>query len=108
MLPFLRLTSRNIIPTNDIIYLESDWNYTVVYTLDNSRYVSGFTLKVLEKRIADSNFLRINRGLLINSQYIRRLCSDKKEAFVMMKNGEMLPVSRRKYDLIKESITADW
>jgi len=103
-LTLLRLTSRNIIPTNDIIYLQSDWNYTIVHTLDKSKYISGFTLKILEKRIADSSFLRINRGLLINRQHIRRLSSVKKEAFVLMKNGEVLPVSRRKYDLLKECI----
>jgi len=104
-LTLLRLTSRNIIPTNNIIYLQSDWNYTIIHTLDNSKYISGFTLKILEKRLSDNSFLRINRGLLINSQHIRQLSSVKKEAFVLMENGEVLPVSRRKYNFLKESVT---
>ena len=104
-LTLLRLNSQNIIPKSDILYLESDWNYTVVYTRDNSKHVSSFTLKILEKRLSDNSFLRINRGLLINSQHIRQLSSVKKEAFVLMENGEVLPVSRRKYDLLKGCIS---
>lgn len=101
----LRLNGQNIIPQNDILYLESDWNYTIVYTRDNCKHISSFTLKILEKRISDTGFLRINKGLLINSQYISHISSKGKEAFVLMKNGKMLPVSRRKYDLLKECIS---
>jgi DNA-binding LytR/AlgR family response regulator len=100
----LRLTGRNRIPMEDIMYLESDWNYTTVHTLDKRKHTSGFTLKILEKRIADKSFLRINKGLLINRIYIRDISPMQKEAFVRLTNGQTLPVSRRKYKMLKESI----
>jgi len=103
-LTLLRLNRENIIPKNDILYLESDWNYTFVHTRDNSKHISSFTLKILERRISDTCFLRINKGLLINIQHISHVSSEKKEAFVMMTNGKALPVSRRKYDLLKQCI----
>lgn len=100
----LRLTGRQFIPTIDIIYLKSDINYTDVHTLDNRKHTSGFTLKILANRITDANFLRINKGLLINRQYVKEVSSMQKEAFVLMTNGTVLPVSRRKYKLLLESL----
>jgi two-component system LytT family response regulator len=99
----LRLNGCNRIPKEEILYLESDWNYTNVHTLDNRKHTSGFTLKILEKRIAEKAFLRINKGLLINRQYISQVSSMKKEAFVLLTNGQVLPVSRRKYKILRES-----
>lgn len=97
----LRLTSRNIIPSNEILYLKSDINYTIVHTVDNRKHISGFTLKLLEKRILNTAFLRINKGLLINSNYINEVTKREKEVFVTLQNGEMLPVSRRKTCLLE-------
>ena len=101
----LRLNSRNIIPTDEIIFLKSDINYTDVHTLDNRKHTSSFTLKVLEKRITDTNLIRINKGLIINRLYIKEINSESKEAFVKMISGQLLPISRRKYKLISGSLT---
>ena len=103
-LTLLRLTSRTIIPMHHILYLESDWNYTVIHTMDNRKHTSGFTLKTLEKRIDNTSFLRINRGLLINRQFISQVSGLQKEAFVLLQNGKVLPVSRRKYKVLKENM----
>ena len=100
----LRLTNRQFIPSIDIVYLQSDINYTDVHTLDNRKHTSGFTLKILANRITDTNFLRINKGLIINRQYVKEVSSMQKEAFVLMTNGTILPVSRRKYNLLLESL----
>ena len=98
----LHLNRWKIIPTTDIIYLKSDINYTDVHTLDNRKQTSGLTLKVLANRITDTNFLRINRGLLINLQYIKAINAVQSDAFVLMTNGKILPVSLRKYKLLME------
>lgn len=101
MRELLRLTSKKKIPTNQIIYLESDRNYTVVHTLNDCKYMSGFTLKILEKRIINTAFVRINKGLLINCEYIETINSDEKEKFLSLKNGLVLPISRRKFSDVK-------
>jgi DNA-binding LytR/AlgR family response regulator len=103
-LSILRLSGRTIIPKEEILYLESDWNYTNVHTLDKRKHTSGFTLKILEKRISDKGFLRINKGLLINRQFISQVSQVQKEAFVLLTNGQVLPVSRRKYKMLRESV----
>ncbi len=97
---YLRLTHRNQIPTNEIIYLESEINYTKIYTSDNQRHISSFTLKKLESRIIQSNFLRINRGCLVNLKHITEISGFKRNAHAKLTNGLILQISRRKFDTI--------
>ena len=101
----LHLTRREIIPTNDIMYLQSDNNYTYIYTTNNYKYLSTQTLKILEERIQSDNFLRINRGLLINCNHIKELSFLNRFWHVCLKNGEVLPISRRKYKCIKSFVS---
>lgn len=104
----LQLSSRKKIPTSQILYLESDRNYTVVHTKNDHKYMSGLTLKVLEKRILDTSFKRINKGLLINFQHFISISAESKEKYVCLTNGKSLPFSRRKFIDLKaylESLT---
>ncbi|WP_394996145.1 LytR/AlgR family response regulator transcription factor [Emticicia sp.] len=97
----LRLTHRYQIPTNDIIYLESEINYTNVYTSDNRKHISSFTLKILEARIVKNDFLRINRGCLVNLKHITQIIGLKRNAQARLSNGSILTISRRKFDNIR-------
>jgi DNA-binding LytR/AlgR family response regulator len=100
----LRLTHRLIIPTDEIIYLESEINYTNVYTLDNRKLISSFTLKKLETQIIQENFVRINRGCLVNTNHIIEVTGIKRNGYAQLSNGLVLIVSRRKFDTIKDII----
>jgi DNA-binding LytR/AlgR family response regulator len=101
----LRLTHRYLIPTNDIIYLESEWNYTNVYTSDNKKHISSFTLKILESRITEDDFLRINRGCLVNLKHITQITGLKRNGQALLSNGSILNISRRKFEIIKTRMT---
>jgi DNA-binding LytR/AlgR family response regulator len=103
-LNILGLSGREQIPTKDIIYLEANINYTNIYMIDNAKRTMSFTLSKVEERIAGSDFLRINRGLSINRNYLQNISQFKKEAFVTMSNGLMLPVSRRRFNDIQERL----
>jgi DNA-binding LytR/AlgR family response regulator len=103
-LNILGLSGREQIPAEDIIYLEADINYTTIYTVGKTNHTMSFTLRKVEERIAGSNFLRINRGLSINRNYLQNISSLKKEAFVTMSNGLVLPVSRRRFNEVKKNI----
>lgn len=103
-LNILGLSGREQIPAEDIMYLEADINYTTIYTIGKTKHTMSFTLRKVEERIAGSNFLRINRGLSINRNYLQNISSLKKEAFVTLSNGLVLPVSRRRYEEVKRSL----
>jgi two-component system LytT family response regulator len=103
-LNILGLNGREQIPTEDIIYLEADINYTTIHMVSKTKRTTSFTLRKVEERIADSDFMRINRGLSINRNYLQNISQFKKEAFVTLSNGLILPVSRRRYNDIKRNI----
>lgn len=98
----LRLNSKNQINTDDIVYLQSDWNYTNVHTIDNRIILSSFTLKILEKRIFDKAFIRINRGSLVNIKHISKIKDNGRCGEATMQNGSILPISRRKLNMVKK------
>jgi DNA-binding LytR/AlgR family response regulator len=97
----LRLTHRKQIPTDDIVYLESEINYTNVYTADNRKHLSSFTLKKLEARIIKKDFIRINRGCLVNTKHITEIIGIKRNGQAQLSNGSVLLISRRKFDNLK-------
>jgi two-component system LytT family response regulator len=103
----LRLNSKNQINTDDIVYLQSDWNYTNVHTVDNRIILSSFTLKILEKRIFDKAFIRINRGSLVNIKHISKIKDNGRGGEATMQNGSILPISRRKLTMVKKVFEND-
>lgn len=64
------------IPQERLVYISSEGNYSNVVTLDNRRRLVSFQLGQLEDLIGNqlgdegSCFLRLGRGLIINTEYI--------------------------------------
>lgn len=64
------------IPQEKLVYISSEGNYSTVVTLDNRRRLVSFQLGQLEDLIGNqlgddgSQFLRLGRGLIINTEYI--------------------------------------
>ena len=97
----LRLNNKNQIHTNEILYLQSEWNYTHVFTSDNRKLLSSFTLKILEKRILNKAFIRINRGFLVNLNHVSQINESGRGGEVTLLNGSVFPISRRKFSTVK-------
>ena len=64
------------IPQEKLVYISSDGNYSNVVTADNRKRLVTFQLGQLEDMIGNqlgddgANFLRLGRGLIINTDYI--------------------------------------
>ena len=64
------------IPARRLVFISSEGNYSNVVTLDNRKRLVTYQLGQLEDMIADqlgdrgSNFLRLGRSLIINTDYI--------------------------------------
>ena len=87
-----------LIKTEDIIYIEADEKYVFIHTKDDKRYISDFTLKTLEERLSP-DFLRIHRGLIINTHQIAEMRRGFNGAFVfvMKASREIRLKSSRSY-----------
>jgi two-component system, LytTR family, response regulator len=88
----IHIGSRKRILSEDILYLQSDLNYTKVYTINGKMHLVSTTLKTIEARLSSSaHFLRINRGLVVNSNHIKSF--NKKTLTIANKE---LNISRRR------------
>lgn len=57
------------------------------------------SMQELEKELTLQGFLRIHKGYLLNYRFIRRIGDNE----VSLTSGEMLPISRRKYQEIRDA-----
>ncbi len=101
--PKIKIASRTHVSQSDIMYLESAWNYTCVHTVQK-QLVSSRTLKIFSNRIDHNAFIKISRGLMINISFIQDVNAERKFPFVQLKNGKILPISRRMYKEVVENL----
>ncbi len=101
--PKIKVASKIHVEQSDIMYLESAWNYTCIHTI-KKQLVSSRTLKKFSTRVDLNCFIKINRGLMINISFIQDVNAEKKDAFVKLKNGKILPISRRMYNEVVGSL----
>lgn len=83
------------IATGNIIYLEANSNYTNFYLVNDKKITVSKTLKDFEELLPGSIFIRIHHSYIININCIERYIRGE-GGQVLMKNGEVLDVARRK------------
>ena len=95
---------RITIPTSDglqfidlenIVYLEASNNYTNVYLANQQKYLVTRTLKDFEQILPPETFLLIHHSTIINRDFIEKYIRGE-GGQVMMRNGIVLDVSKRK------------
>jgi DNA-binding LytR/AlgR family response regulator len=52
-----------------IVYIEADRNYSRIFTVDKE-YTLAITLKTIEEKLSEKNFLRLHRSYIINLSHI--------------------------------------
>ncbi|MBI9068495.1 MAG: response regulator transcription factor [Salinivirgaceae bacterium] len=62
----------------DIVFLKSDGNYTVITTQDGKETISAYTLKRFEEKLPKELFIRCHSSNLINTDYIFKIDKKKK------------------------------
>lgn len=85
-----------IINFDEIICCVADNNYTEIYTIKREKpFVFSSTLKNTGDKLNDKRFYRINRGVLINIEYLSFFKNDYNQD-VYLKNGSCFPVATRR------------
>jgi len=87
---------------NEIIRCEAVGNYTRFVLKEKKPLVTSRTLKDYDDLLTEQNFLRVHRAHLVNVDYIS---SFSKEHEIKMQDGSVVPVSRRKWDYIKQRLS---
>lgn len=91
----------HLVKIHDIIYCESEDNYTHFYLLDGSRILVSNTLKEYDEMLSEFGFFRVHKSFLINLSHIIRF--EKAEGgSVVLTNNNVIPVATRKREHMLE------
>jgi two-component system LytT family response regulator len=80
---------------SDIIHLEAQSNYTIIYFNNHPRLIASRTLKEFEEMLPSKSFFRPHHSHIINLHYIKRYIKGD-GGQIEMQNGNFVDVSRRK------------
>ena len=83
----------HVIPFDCIIRCQAASNYSIVYLTDGGQILTSMTLKRIEQKLQQGNFLRTHQSHLIAVDQIRRFDSS---GSMTLSDKSVIPVSRRK------------
>ncbi|MEO8067976.1 MAG: LytTR family DNA-binding domain-containing protein [Flavobacteriales bacterium] len=92
-----------MVHVNEILYCESDSNYTTLFLRDMKRLVISRTLKEFEDLLTEQNFIRVHHSHLINRKHIKKYIKGE-GGEVVMSNDKHIAVSRRKKQELMEAL----
>lgn len=87
------------VEVENIIYCESESNYTNMFFQDGNSLLISKTLKTLEKLLAPFFFIRVHKSFVINPNYLKKY-SRSDGGYIVMTNDKMIPVSKGKREVI--------
>ena len=85
----------------NVIYCESDNNYTRIHAVDGSKYMVAKTLGDIQEVLEERNFLRVHRQYLINLNHIKKYVRGEGN-YVILSNNQSIPVARNKKEKLIE------
>jgi two-component system LytT family response regulator len=88
---------------NEIIHLEANSNYTILFFLNKPKITASKTLKEFEELLPDDIFFRPHHSHMINLNYIKRYIRGD-GGQIEMQNGVFVDVSRRKKEEFLKAI----
>jgi two-component system LytT family response regulator len=86
--------STRFIEIDNILRLQADSNYTLVFLTDKTKVVTTRTLKDYEDILIDSGFFRVHNAHLINMNCVEKFYKDS--CTIEMSDGSTIEVSRNK------------
>jgi two-component system, LytTR family, response regulator len=85
----------HFVKVSEILYCESDGNYTTFYLESGSKIMVSKSLKEYDDILAEYSFYRPHKSYLINLTFVTGF--DKAEGgYIIMKNNARIPISSRK------------
>lgn len=80
--------------SDEILYAESDGNYSTIYLTDGQKIVLTKKLKEVNEILPEESFFRIHNSYIINLNKIKEFL--KTDGYVVLNSNHKIPVSRQK------------
>lgn len=84
----------------ELVYMESELNYTWLYWVDGQRVLVPYSLKHMSARLPKDSLIRIHRGLAVNPAFVNGLDFSIDQAMIRCTPGGWLPVARRRRSFV--------
>ena len=88
---------------SNILYCESDNNYTIFHLKDKKKIMVSRTLKEYDTILSENNFFRIHQSYLINIAEVTKYTKGE-GGYISLSNNKHLDVSRRRKQAFIEAI----
>ncbi len=90
----IHVGSRKHVPPKEIVMIQAEINYSLIYLTDGKKVIVATCLKKLENRFADvDSFARVHKSFLINLDYLKSY----EDGRFQLENDLSCIVSRRKF-----------
>ena len=82
-----------ILDLTNILCIEADRMYSIIYTVDNKKYIASKKLSYYENLLSnDTGFIRVHRSWIINTNFIK--IYSRKDKTIQLDNQFKVPVSK--------------
>jgi two-component system, LytTR family, response regulator len=85
----------------NIIYCESENNYTRFFTTDGNQHLVSKTLGDIQEVLEERNFLRVHRQYLVNLDHIKKYVRGEGN-YLILSNNQSIPVARNQKERLIE------
>ena len=92
-----------IVSLNDIIRMEADANYTIIYLINKGKTIASKNIGEFENMLSEKNFIRVHHSYLVNLRHVTRYIKGAGGQLIMS-DGSYIDVSRRKKDDLIERL----
>ena len=89
------------VETSQILYAESDSNYTNFVLETGEKYLVSKTLGDVQEMLETRNFLRVHRQYVVNLDHIKRMIKGE-GTYLVLTNGMSIPVARQHKERLLE------
>jgi two-component system LytT family response regulator len=84
----------HLVNVDEILYCRSDNSYTTFFLENDEKIMVSKSLKEFEGILSEHHFFRSHQSFLVNVNHVKKI--DKTDGgFVIMKNGQEIPVALR-------------
>lgn len=105
-LTFIGERKLHILWLNEILYCRASENYCKIHLENGSGIMISLSIAKVENRIDSKRFFRIHRSYLVNLSFVREFNYVDDE--LILKDGTVLPVARRRKQELMEWLNLDF
>jgi len=88
----------------EITYLRADRDYTWIYTVDNSTYLSNHGIGLLSQKLDPDKFLRVHRSFMVNLDHVQELYRDVRRFYLLVTGEVEIGIGKQYVPMVRELI----